>query len=285
MHTLSRAEETAQRFSLGTTCPIVEANGLRFLTDTAETVSLPVYPYHEEATDILDVALRIVAERRRSFSLCIDAFCGGGHSGLPMLHAKVAKYLVGYDINPRAIRFARANASFNGFANAQFYTKDIREGGLEYRPANTLWIANAPFALQPLGITLDPMRDGGRNGLELFEPFLQKTLRVAQPGDVLCGVLMSLINGDATSIEADRLLERHRETYGYRLETQLLSDQLIWRGHNGKKEQQNPMPLDLIYTKANPQNHDEVQLWQEAAAQYRAAGWTRLGYYSFAIYR
>lgn len=76
--------------------------------------------------------------------------------------------VIGIDINPRAIRFARFNAQLNGVTNVQFIEGDL------YTPVSThrfdTILANPPFVPSPdhnLGF-----RDGGNNGEELLEAII-----------------------------------------------------------------------------------------------------------------
>ncbi len=80
-----------------------------------------------------------------------------------------SKKVVGVDINPRAIRFARFNAQLNGVTNAKFV-----EGNLYIPVGNEKFdtiLANPPFVPSPesnLGF-----RDGGGNGEKILEAILR----------------------------------------------------------------------------------------------------------------
>ena len=52
----------------------------------------------------------------------LDAYCGIGTIG--MAAAKHAKEVIGVELNPDAVKDARANAKINGVKNIQFYQND-----------------------------------------------------------------------------------------------------------------------------------------------------------------
>ena len=96
---------------------------------------------------------------REAVAEALDLCCGGGIQGL-VAAAHYAGQVVAVDVNPRAIRFARANAQLNGLENYQAVQGDL------YAPVEgrrfDLILANPPFVPSPetdLGF-----RDGGANG-------------------------------------------------------------------------------------------------------------------------
>ena len=95
---------------------------------------------------------------RRPVGAALDVGCGGGVQSL--LAARHATRVVGVDLNPRAITFARFNARLNGVTNVEF-----REGDL-FAPVSgerfELVICNPPYVISPETELL--FRDGGRAG-------------------------------------------------------------------------------------------------------------------------
>lgn len=270
-----------------------EVGGLRFIVDAEkpdlDEGEVPVYPYHDEGADILELVKDIFDQRKRVFSTCIDSFSGGGHSGLPILHAGIAEKLIGHDINPRAVRLAQANAALNEMPNTVFSQRSVTES-VEPSEGNTLYIANPPFALRAQGTTLPVYRDGGDNALVLLRVFLHGVMRASQPGDVICGVLMSRGMQNTTedgrdTVEAAALLDGILDQYGGRGSVSLYAGRKIYRGFNGKKEQDNPMPIDLLYLKADPNDPEDVRMWKEESERQKAQGVTTFGYYHYTIYR
>jgi methylase of polypeptide subunit release factors len=95
---------------------------------------------------------------RRRVRTVLDVGCGGGVQAL--LAARHAERVVGVDLNPRAVVFARFNARLNRVSNAEF-----REGDL-FHPVRgerfDLVVSNPPYVVSPETHLL--YRDGGRPG-------------------------------------------------------------------------------------------------------------------------
>lgn len=97
--------------------------------------------------------------------------------------------VVGIDINPRAIRFARFNAQLNGVSNIKFI-----EGSL-YIPINNekfdTILANPPFVPSP-DHNLD-FRDGGNNGEKILEVIIRNAdLHLKDAGSLF--IVTDLVN-------------------------------------------------------------------------------------------
>jgi methylase of polypeptide subunit release factors len=269
----------------------IQANDLTFITDFEQPQlsegEIAVFSYSDEATILLENALQIKESRGSQFGLVIDPFCGDGKSGLPMLHYGISTKLLGSDINPRAIQFAMENAKLNHLEeNSSFSVSDITKDELPISdfPGNTLWIANPPFALKAKGANLEVMRDGGENGLVLTMAFVSKALQASKPGDTILGIGYSRIQMDGT-LEMEKVLKRETQIHGGHLRISLLAGQKLWRGVNGKKEQDNPMFIteETFALKANPENQQEVDAYRTAAQFHIKAGYDRLGYYCYVI--
>ena len=65
----------------------------------------------------------------------MDAYCGIGTIG--MAAAKHAKEVIGVELNPDAVKDARANAKINGVKNIQFYQNDAGKFLVEMAEQNT----------------------------------------------------------------------------------------------------------------------------------------------------
>lgn len=266
----------------------LEACGLTFIIDSdPPSLQDGVFPYSDEADILLELASKAKKNRNQLFDLVIDPFCGDGKSGLPMLSHGIAEKLVGTDINPRAIWFAKENAKLNHLESRScFLVCDIIKNGLfnSNITGNTLWIANPPFALKAKGAPLEIMRDGGENGLLLTLEFVSKALKLSKPGDVIIGIGYSRIKSDDT-IEMEETFKELLKPYNAELKIELLENQKLWRGFNGKKEQDNPMPIteDTFIVKANPSNPLEINAYRLAARFHIKACYNQLGYYSYII--
>lgn len=270
----------------------VSANGLRFYVDTKQDPlgegETRVYPYHDEASDLLGVAASFGVQ----FDVAVDSFAGGGHSLLPILSQGIARRGFGFDINPRAVNLARVNAAQNLIDQAEFEVHDVHQG-LPRVEGRALYLANAPFAIPAQGVEMDRMRDGGHDGLRLarafinralIESYVEESLRGAKPGDIVIGVAYSRIgfNGEVELTTALRRLVRENSFFS----SALVEGRKLWRGANGRKEQDNPMNLDNMIVKAEPGEDYERQLqaYRDAIEQHREQGFNRLGYFSYVIH-
>ena len=124
------------------------------------------------------------------FRRAVDIGCGSGAGGLSM--ASRVDTVVLSDVNARALRFSRINASLNGAARVE-----VRESnGLQDVPGEVdLVLANPPYLVDAGARTY---RDGGgRYGVDLAVRFAREALARLSPGGVL--VLYSgapVVNGE-----------------------------------------------------------------------------------------
>lgn len=103
------------------------------------------------------VGLAMIAPRTKSGSH-LDLCTGSGVQAL--VASSYADEVVGVDVNPRALRFARFNAAFNGVDNARFVLGDLYEPVAGRRFASIT--ANPPFVPSPTAALA--FRDGGADG-------------------------------------------------------------------------------------------------------------------------
>jgi SAM-dependent methyltransferase len=98
----------------------------------------------------------------------LDVGCGGGVQSF--LAARHAERVVGVDLSPRAVAFARFNARLNDVGNAEF-----RQGDL-FAPVRgerfDLLLCNPPYVVSPESQLL--FRDGGRPGDSLCEEIVSR---------------------------------------------------------------------------------------------------------------
>ncbi len=282
-----------QEIAIAQSGQMIEANGLIFRTDLEKpNLSVgesAVFPYSDEATILLEMAAKIKNRREKNFSFVIDPFCGDGKSGLPIVFNQIAEKLIGSDINSRAVDYARLNAQLNHLESKScFSVGDIRNEGVKgpETEGNTLWIANPPFALKAKGASLDSMRDGGENGLTLTLAFVNQSLSASKPGDVILGIGYSRIESDGR-VELEEELTKMIRKHGGQLQMVLLEGQKLWGGFNGKKEQENPMPIteELFALKADPSNQEEIEAYHRAAQFHNKAGFNKLGFFAYIIYK
>ncbi|MCL4363920.1 hypothetical protein M1328_01630 [Patescibacteria group bacterium] len=256
---------------------------------------MEVYPYFDEALTLSRLVSGEVERRENKFSLAIDPFCGGGHSGIPMIANEFAEKASLSDINPRAVNLAKANLEINDIQKfspleknprVSVELRDITKDGIpdSDSPGNTLYIANPPFALKAKGASMAVMRDGGENGLALTLSFAGQALEKSVHGDVIIGIGYSRITPEG-EIEMKRELEKLVSKFGGILDVSLLEGEALWRGFNGKKEQPNPMQIteETFSLKANPEKAEEVTAYETAARFHREQGYDKLGYFSYII--
>lgn len=281
----------ASALTLGASPHSIRMDDLVFITDSERPQLSPgeaaVFPYTDEASVLVEKALEIKLIRGKEFDLVIDPFCGDGKSGLPIVFHSVAKKLIGSDINPRAIEYAKMNAEINHLESRSYFSiRDILKDGVWESdcPGNTLWIANPPFSLKIPGVNVALMRDGGENGLKLTTAFVSRTLQAAKQGDVILGIGYSRIRPDGT-MELEEELTKMTRKYGATVKITLLEGQKLWRGFNGIKEQENPSEItsEMLAQKADPLNQEEVRAYKKAAELHISAGYNRLGYYCYII--
>jgi SAM-dependent methyltransferase len=94
----------------------------------------------------------------------LDIGCGAGSLALAAARAG-GREVVGVDLDPRAIAYARFNAKLNGIANARFEVGDLTApvSGERF----DLIVSQPPFVTQPPSIMATTYLHGGRRGDEL----------------------------------------------------------------------------------------------------------------------
>ena len=110
----------------------------------------------------------------------LDLCCGSGVQGL--VGSRYASRVVGVDLNPRAIRFARFNAQLNGVENYE-----VRLGSLYSvveGEAFDVILGNPPFVPSPeTGLKF---RDGGNNGEAILREIVEHADSHLKPSGRLC---------------------------------------------------------------------------------------------------
>ena len=133
------------------------AEGLILARDRPDPVTFAVQPDHVLGVSLPALLLAHLTVRRPAGRV-LDLGCGGGVQAL--LAARHAESVVGTDLNPRALAFARFNARLNGVRNVEW-----REGDLFAPVAGErfdLVVSNPPYVVSPESWLL--FRDGGSAG-------------------------------------------------------------------------------------------------------------------------
>lgn len=146
------------------------------------------------------VGLLRVAPRRRC-ATALDLCCGAGAQTLAA--AAYSESVVGVDLNPRALRFARVNAAANRLENVSFVQGDCYDR-LDDRRFDVI-LANPPFVPRP---SPDPLlyRGGGPLGDEVVRRILSGATERLRPGGSLAIV--------ADIVDVQTLPERIRRWQG-----------------------------------------------------------------------
>jgi SAM-dependent methyltransferase len=141
--------------------------GLVLARDQPEEGSLALRGDHVVGLNPPALLLARLTVRRR-VGRVLDLGCGGGVQSL--LAARHAERVVGVDLNPRAVAFARFNARLNGVSNAEFLEGDL------YDPVRgerfDLVVCNPPYVVSPETHLL--FRDGGRPGDSLCAEIVRR---------------------------------------------------------------------------------------------------------------
>ncbi|MBD2438392.1 carbamoyltransferase C-terminal domain-containing protein [Nostoc sp. FACHB-110] len=116
----------------------------------------------------------------------LDLCSGSGIQSL--IASRYAKVVVGVDINPRAIRFARFNAQLNGISNVQFSLGNLYDAVTgEF---DTI-LANPPFVASPSQECR--FRDGGVDGEAILERIISESANKLTPQGKLF-IVTDLVN-------------------------------------------------------------------------------------------
>ena len=119
----------------------------------------------------------------------LDLCTGSGVQAL--VAARYADRVIGVDLNPRALRFARFNAALNGVTNATFRYGDLYEPVRKERFQSIT--ANPPFVPSPTDTVA--FRDGGANGEEILQRIIgQAPLHLVRGGRI--SIVTDLVDPD-----------------------------------------------------------------------------------------
>jgi release factor glutamine methyltransferase len=121
---------------------------------------------------------------------------GTGSGILAMAAAVKAENVIGVDINPEAVKFAKETAKIAGLKNIQFYQSDLFSFFEESNMKFDLIIFNPPYlpedAVEPESSRL--MTTGGKRGYELIEKFFSQVSSFLMPyGNIL--IVFSSLTG------------------------------------------------------------------------------------------
>lgn len=252
-----------------------------------------VFPTTDESILVCDYIRHHLAIQPDA--ILIDPACGCGHHALAL--ADLFKFRVSLDVSSRALAFARFNALLNGDTGHAIGYGDVRDGiPIEFQPSprqSTVFAVNMPFAIDPKIGGNQPAtllaQDGGDRGIVLTLAALRavndyRSRNSTSPVEavVLCYTLGKEVAPGRYQWEieaqAEAIMPSATRVF------HLAKDEMLWRV-NGRKSELNPMPVENLARKADCENtfsdhvRDEKRAgFQRLAAEYRAAGYSVLGY-------
>jgi hypothetical protein len=250
--------------------------------------SIRAFPFSDES----DLIVRACEEEDLMdwATTVIDPATGCGHNLLRYRGQGVRRY--GYDRNARALAYAGINALLNGVDAPSFAVGNINNGippvfdqGEEER---VLVVANMPFALVPNSEQIARSAQGGRYGYELTTALIDAigALRgsLNRSAELRCVILFYSVGNLARGSWA--VPEYAGASFGEdHMGWKLWEKEKLWRV-NGRKEQDNPMPLQLLelkadcrfYVRGNIDPEDLRKEYEQLARELAADGFDHLGY-------
>lgn len=185
----------------------------------------------------------------------IDPAIGCGHNLLRYRGEGVRRY--GFDVSTRALAYAGINAALNGVPSTSLAIGDIADGIAPVFEQGTdervLVVANMPFALSPNPEEIAGTARGGQYGYELTTKLIDAIAalrgRLSRGSELRCVILFYSVGNLAQNswVVPEYATMRFG---GERTEWRLWAEERLWRV-NGRKEQANPMPLELLKLKAD----------------------------------
>jgi release factor glutamine methyltransferase len=129
---------------------------------------------------------------------------GTGTGFLGILAAKWAKWVLATDFNEAALRLAVKNASENGISNIEFRKSDLFS---EVSEKFDLIIFNPPYLPTEKGEPRDDLSkswDGGLDGRETIDRFLEEVKEYLEPGGQVLMIGSSLSGYPKTMLELEK---------------------------------------------------------------------------------
>ncbi|BAZ12518.1 RNA methyltransferase, TrmA family protein [Calothrix sp. NIES-4071] len=166
---IQRGEDWASRIDLFAVAGLYVATDHRYMILPEDEIEEDVVMYvGMDSTGLVHTAPQYPANR------VLDLCCGSGIQSL--VASRYTKEVVGVDINPRAIRFARFNAQLNGISNTHFCLGNLYETTSGY--FDTI-LANPPFVPSPSQECR--FRDSGVAGEEILARIITESANHLAP--------------------------------------------------------------------------------------------------------
>ena len=124
---------------------------------------------------------------------------GIGSGIVSLFLSKIAKTVIGVDINPHAVELSKKNAELNNVSNVSFFKSDLFEN-IKNELKFDLIVFNLPYV--PTEETIDePIAkawDGGKDGRKVTDRFLTQSINYLKPNGKICVIDSSLSNHKKT---------------------------------------------------------------------------------------
>jgi len=120
---------------------------------------------------------------------------GTGTGLIALLMARKASFVLGVDINPLSVEFAKENARLNGITNVEFRLSDLFENVREKFDVITF---NAPYLPGEPEEPIDLALVGGKDGREVIDRFIERATEHLKPGGIVQIVQSSVTGIDET---------------------------------------------------------------------------------------
>ncbi|WP_456420686.1 HemK2/MTQ2 family protein methyltransferase [Thermococcus sp.] len=138
---------------------------------------------------------------------------GTGTGLIALIMARKADFVIGVDINPKAIELARRNAELNGIRNVEFRVSDLFENVSGKFDVITF---NAPYLPGKPEGPIDFALVGGETGREVIDRFIDEVPRyLEEKGRVylvqssITGIDETLWRFEKAGLRADVVAKRH----------------------------------------------------------------------------
>ena len=248
-----------------------------------------VFPFTKESMTLTAHAAARSADLAPD--LVVDLASGCGHSAIGYPGAAIR---FSFDVNPRALAYARINRAMNAIPEytLRIMANDIRKGVPaevgETPASNVLFLANMPFGPSPSPGVLPLSSDGGETGLDLqvatldaiggFAETMGGSRRVR--ASVMALTLCNPAQGrwEVTDLAVERFGAE-------RVEWTLLGEERLYHV-DGRESGDNPSPLDEALPRIadfrlyfDDHERDAVrESYRELARSLGRRGWTHLAY-------
>lgn len=249
--------------------------------------STRVFPTSDESAALIRYAK--ANNYTDQFDQVVDPACGCGHHAMGFPE----KRRISLDINTRALGFARLNALLSDDTSLQeFGLRSIYDGlppTLKISDSSVLIIANMPFAVfPPISRRFRKLsQDGGIRGDSLTNALLKALgeYRLQRMSEKQARALILFYSLGRSADGPWRIEDTINDLLpDCDFSIELLKDEKLWRV-NGKKVEDNPMPISSLSKKA-----DCNATWSEGEKRHardryialendlKSEGWSHLGY-------